>query len=73
MGKVHSDDQFRAHMMQALVTCSPDVYRYLWISYSDPRKCPLETCLRLRLDPCSVEHRPDSEVIRLILGYGRRW
>lgn len=70
---MNSDDLFRGHVTQVLATCSPDVYRYLWMSYSDPRKCPLENCRRLMREQSGVEHRPNPEVIGLILGYGRRW
>ncbi len=73
MGKVYSDEMFRGHITQALLTCSPDVFRYLWISYTDPLRCPLDRYRRLRCEPWGGEHLSDPEVAGLILGYDRRW
>lgn len=70
---MYSDDTFRGHMMQALLTCNPDVFRYLWMAYTDPLKCPLEISRRFKRYQDSIDHRPDSEVIGLILGHGKRW
>lgn len=73
MGKVYSDNMFRAHIKQALLTCSLDVFHYLWISYTDPLQCPLDRYRRLRFESWGGEHLSDPEVAGLILGSDRRW
>ncbi|WP_424358515.1 hypothetical protein [Methanocella sp. MCL-LM] len=73
MGKFYSDTLFRGHVMQALLTCSPEVFRYLWMSYSDQQLCSLNSCRRIMRDPYYSENRPDPEVIELIIGQRLRW